>query len=61
MAQVVLALLDFDAPCDAARFVAALLQPPLWRNGDFATALWGAAAEPAASLLKRPRRNAAAA
>ena len=58
VAQVILALLGLDAPCDPSRFCALLLQPPQWQSGDFATALWGSAGEPAAALLaKRAPRN----
>ena len=58
VAQVILALLGIDAPCDPSRFCALLLQPPQWQSGDFATALWGSAGEPAAALLaKRAPRN----
>lgn len=56
VSQVILALLGLDGvPSDCQRFAHLLLQPPHWQQGDFATALWGAAAEPAASLLAKHR------
>ncbi|CAL1144332.1 unnamed protein product [Cladocopium goreaui] len=55
VSQVILALLGLDSPSDCQRFASLLLQPPHWQQGDFATALWGAAAEPAASLLAKHR------
>lgn len=59
VAQVVLALLGLDlgdGSCDSNRFLALLVSSPPWEQLDFATALWGAASEPAA-VVEMHRRS----
>lgn len=58
--QVLLALLNLNLgehTCDVARFVAALISPPSWEQLDFATALWGAAGEPAVAVVQQHRQK----
>lgn len=61
VAQVLLALMGLqlgDGGCDTARFLKLLASPPPWEQLDFATALWGAAGEPAAAVVEKYRRLA---
>ncbi|CAE8654553.1 unnamed protein product, partial [Polarella glacialis] len=59
VAQVVPTLLGLDMgeTCDAKRFASLLASPPPWEQLDFATALWGAAGEPAANVVQQHRKK----
>jgi len=58
--QVVLALLGLNLGegfCDVLRFTGLLLDPPPWEKLEFATALWGAVGESAATIVMQHRRS----